>query len=534
MDQKVEWTFYNKNFCKICVDRSGPEQVCTGENLQYKIKVTNCSETPSSGDTPLLYNVKAVDPVIGLDKNIGSLALGTSYEFTSAYITKPTDPNPFKNTLTVSGEHSFTRDGSTTLDTTTVSASNIHSLDLSPCTFTAEVCGMKFDDGNGNGRFDEGEVTQPGVPVTLFTGTLNPLQALDIGDGQSENGYNLQGWGPVEPDTHGGTWGGIATDPQSPDKKTRVARYKPTRETDDPSAGFSLDAGASTGNLLQLRVLDGIADDSFDLSMNNKLFYSYMGKNNPESGGFNLFGDNAGPIESWHIHQIFVPYADELNITVTATGAAWPGFDTYGQLAVDWAKLYILQGNAFTAATDENGKYCFQIPGLKKGEAYTFYLFDPAMPGGRTSTTPTFIGPIILSSDNSRSMGNDFGGSGCTLSHGYWKNHPESWPVDSLKLGTQLYDKEALLKILKEPARGNGLISLAHQLISAKLNIAAGASLPLAIKEVIQEADTLIVGLIIPPLGNGYIKPSQTGGITETLDDYNNGLIPGGPRHCSE
>src|ERR1043165_3879889 len=74
------------------------------------------------------------------------------------------------------------------------------------------------------------------------------------------------------------------------------------------------------------------------------------------------------------------------------------------------------------------------------------------------------------------------GGSGgaadddCTLTQGYWKNHPDAWPVASLKLGSVTYTKVELIAILKTPVRGNGLIALAHQLIAAKLNIKAGAS----------------------------------------------------------
>ena len=32
---------------------------------------------------------------------------------------------------------------------------------------------------------------------------------MDIGKPTSETGHNLQSWGPIEPLTHGGGWGGI-------------------------------------------------------------------------------------------------------------------------------------------------------------------------------------------------------------------------------------------------------------------------------------------------------------------------------------
>ena len=63
----------------------------------------------------------------------------------------------------------------------------------------------------------------------------------------------------------------------------------------------------------------------------------------------------------------------------------------------------------------------------------------------------------------------------CVFSQGFWKNHPEAWPVTELQLGNVTYNQQELLSILRQPVRGNGLVLLAHQLIAAKLNIANGA-----------------------------------------------------------
>jgi hypothetical protein len=35
---------------------------------------------------------------------------------------------------------------------------------------------------------------------------------------------------------------------------------------------------------------------------------------------------------------------------------------------------------------------------------------------------------------------------------------------------------------------------------------------------------------VVPPVGPGYLAPATTSGLTQTLDDYNNGVI--GPGHC--
>ncbi len=122
--------------------------------------------------------------------------------------------------------------------------------------------------------------------------------------------------------------------------------------------------------------------------------------------------------------------------------------------------------------------------------------------------------------------------SGCTLTQGYWKTHPEAWPVTALMLGTVSYTQAELLQILDQPVQGNGLVSLAHQLIATKLNSLNGASVPTSVANAMTDADTLIDGLVVPPIGSGSLPPADTSGITSTLDGYNNGLAEGGPQHC--
>jgi hypothetical protein len=123
------------------------------------------------------------------------------------------------------------------------------------------------------------------------------------------------------------------------------------------------------------------------------------------------------------------------------------------------------------------------------------------------------------------------GGSSCTYSQGYWRNHPDAWPVTSLTLGTVTYQGAELMAILDNPARGNGLVILVHQLIATKLNIANGADSS-AVQQAVTDADNMIGALVVPPIGNGYLAPVQTGDLAETLTDYNEGTI--GPGHCND
>jgi hypothetical protein len=129
----------------------------------------------------------------------------------------------------------------------------------------------------------------------------------------------------------------------------------------------------------------------------------------------------------------------------------------------------------------------------------------------------------------------------CTYTQGYWKNHGPvpsgnnlyAWPsavqASGLVLGTVSYDALQLLEIFGQPAQGNGLIALAHQLMAARLNIANGAD-GSAIGAELALADALIGSLVVPPVGGDRLAPSATGALTAALAAYNEGAT--GPGHC--
>lgn len=127
--------------------------------------------------------------------------------------------------------------------------------------------------------------------------------------------------------------------------------------------------------------------------------------------------------------------------------------------------------------------------------------------------------------------------SSCTYSQGFWKTHGpvptgnnlDQWPVNSMTLGTVLYTDLQMQSIFDQPAQGNGLISLAHQLIAAKLNIANGAD-GSAVTQAINDADALIAGRVVPPVGAGILSSGSTSALVNTLTAYNEGAI--GPGHC--
>jgi hypothetical protein len=174
-------------------------------------------------------------------------------------------------------------------------------------------------------------------------------------------------------------------------------------------------------------------------------------------------------------------------------------FDETGVLANYWNEL------------DEGHDYVFRVRAVSDGYS------DECLNS-----------PSVFASTEPRGLVND-----CTLTQGFWKTHPQTWAnVGSITLGTVAYTQAQLLQIFNQPTKGNGLISLAHQLIAAKLNILFGATPPASVSAAIAAADALIGGLVVPPIGSGYLDPSDTASLTQTLDDFNNGTI--GPGHCPD
>jgi hypothetical protein len=119
----------------------------------------------------------------------------------------------------------------------------------------------------------------------------------------------------------------------------------------------------------------------------------------------------------------------------------------------------------------------------------------------------------------------------CTVSLGYWTKHPESWSrVNSIKLGSVSYTQTQILAILRQPARGNGLISLAHQLIATRMNILLGVIPPASVNLAADLADAAIGSMVVPPVGSGRLVPRATRQLTWTLRSFNNGQV--GPDRC--
>jgi hypothetical protein len=116
---------------------------------------------------------------------------------------------------------------------------------------------------------------------------------------------------------------------------------------------------------------------------------------------------------------------------------------------------------------------------------------------------------------------------GCTRTPGYWRNHPDEWPVDEITIGGVTYTKGVAIIYLQTRTAGDKSLTMFKALVAAKLNALAGADTS-CIAETIAAADAWMlenpVGSNVP--GGGVDSPWRDGEpLKNALDDYNNGLL---------
>jgi hypothetical protein len=294
-------------------------------------------------------------------------------------------------------------------------------------------------------------------------------------------------------------------DLKQPDSQVQSARAQPTKEALDP---LSLSCSAVSGAAINVTVCAGNSGASAGFSIQWETLADY-----------NLYGWSSENAPSYRCASL----------------SGVPGCASNYSLASNACVTVNVGSNLF----DDCGASATCGPTeLLCGTTYIFRAFAHNIPGGLKASDK---------SGTTQCTTFDCGSQGCTYTQGFWKTHgPEGcasgnntnrWfdaanniPVTSLTLGTVTYTDLQLCSILNTPAGGNGLLSLAHQLIAAKLNIANGSS-PVSIQSSIDAADALIGSLVIPPVGSGSLSPAATSALVTALTNYNEGAI--GPGHCS-
>jgi hypothetical protein len=105
---------------------------------------------------------------------------------------------------------------------------------------------------------------------------------------------------------------------------------------------------------------------------------------------------------------------------------------------------------------------------------------------------------------------------------GYWKTHPEAWPVNQLELGGVVYSGQVLISILKAAVKGDKSLSMAKQLIATKLNLEAVTE-GSCITDVVDAADDWLANH--GGVGSGQRQWDGGDLLHDDLDAYNNGLL---------
>ena len=151
---------------------------------------------------------------------------------------------------------------------------------------------------------------------------------VETGGSCPEQGHNLVGWGPIEPLTSGGgTYGGI--------DQCRAVWYD-TGDPGNPDPPWATVDLNFDEDFLWLRHLEGLADDGFDIYINDTWVYSHA--------------DIIVGQEVWIWTIIDVSgYSGTCTVKLQATGEKWSGFSTYGQMC-----FAFLQVAAFTIPVEEN------------------------------------------------------------------------------------------------------------------------------------------------------------------------------------
>ncbi|MEW5871912.1 MAG: SdrD B-like domain-containing protein [Chloroflexota bacterium] len=203
-------------------------------------------------------------------------------------------------------------------------------------------------------------------------------------------------------------------------------------------------------------------------------------------------------------------------------------------------------GEPVIAITDEAGHYAFKVEGQRfdpdteetlNDGIYTVRIaplnFNPGAPlenmvstTGGDQQTNTVINQNVDTYDfGFRIPVPDPPLNPGTGTIGYWKNHPESWPVTSITIGSVTYTRDQAIALMKAKGKGDKTYDLFAQLVVAKLNILIGND-STCISTDIAAADAW---LAVHPVGSNVKASSvawkQIEAAFTNLDSYNNGQL---------
>ena len=209
-----------------------------------------------------------------------------------------------------------------------------------------------------------------------------------------------------------------------------------------------------------------------------------------------------------------------------------------GELPISGAVVTL---NGVSTATNADGYYQFaaelgthqvlvQIPPGTQPSPANVGADDTIDSDGVTDNMGNSVATVVLTDAQSWSADTDFGfwvppvtqpGTGTP---GYWKNHPEAWPVSVITVGGVQYTKEQALEYLNAVGKDRTL-TMFSSLVPAKLNVLVGNDSS-CVQSTIDAADAWLATY---PLGSGVHAASLAWKRGEPLhrlmDNYNNGML---------
>lgn len=134
-------------------------------------------------------------------------------------------------------------------------------------------------------------------------------------------------------------------------------------------------------------------------------------------------------------------------------------------------------------------------------------------------------GNVVTASDPAHYFGDCDNGSPGTGTPGYWKNHPDAWPVTEITVGGLVYTREMAIAIMEHPVDGDKTFTMFPSLVAAMLNVMIGND-DSCIADVIMAADAWMadhpVGSMVEASSDAWDEGEP---LHETLDLYNNGEL---------
>jgi hypothetical protein len=231
----------------------------------------------------------------------------------------------------------------------------------------------------------------------------------------------------------------------------------------------------------------------------------------------------------------------------TVCGFVWNdanknGIQDAGEGAIEGAQVSLFDGtDTIVTYTGQDGFYYFFVP----DGTYTIFVKtptgmspSPANAGSDDSIDSDGVADglgnsvannVVLVGGNNTDTDFGFFQQGFTNpgtgTPGYWKNHPEAWPSNTITVGGVTYTKDQAISWLNKVGKDK-TTTMFSSLVPAMLNVAIGND-PTCIASTIAAANSWMA--TYGPVGSGVAASSPAWALGEPyhiqMDDYNNGRL---------